>query len=95
MKCNAAQVKGVVFEMKGLKNVIYMSLALGMLFYSVPRLDFNEGLTVSTIFGIVWISMALLVIAAHLHAILGVDEEQTKARTQELVNSKAPSKSPN
>ncbi|KIL42379.1 hypothetical protein SD70_00050 [Gordoniibacillus kamchatkensis] len=61
--------------MKGLKNVIYMSVALGMLFYAVPRLDLGQGLTAPAIFGVVWICFALLVVAAHLHAILGVDEE--------------------
>jgi hypothetical protein len=70
--------------MKGLKNVILMSFALGMLIYSVPRLDFSNGFTMASIFGIVWICMALLVIAAHLHEILGVDQEQK----QELIRIK-------
>lgn len=61
--------------MKGLKNVIYMSLALGMLFYAAPRLEMGQGLTAGTIFGVVWIGLALLIVAAHLHEILGVDEE--------------------
>jgi flagellar biosynthesis protein FliR len=70
--------------MKGLKNVILMSFALGMLIYSVPQLDFSNGYTMASIFGIVWICMALLVIAAHLHEILGVDQEQK----QELIRIK-------
>lgn len=61
--------------MKGLKNVMYMSLALGMLFYAVPRLEMGQGFTVPTVFSIVWIAFALIIIAAHLHEILGVDEE--------------------
>ncbi|WP_068773520.1 hypothetical protein [Paenibacillus sp. FJAT-26967] len=61
--------------MKGLKNVIYMSLALGMLLYSVPQLNIGEGFTLPTVAGVVWICFALLVIAAHLHELLGVDEE--------------------
>jgi hypothetical protein len=60
---------------KGFKNVIYMSVALGMLFYAVPRLDIGQGITVPTIFGILWICLALVIVAAHLHEILGVDEE--------------------
>lgn len=64
--------------MKGLKNVVYMSLALGMLFYAVPRLEMGHGFTAPTIFGIVWIAFALLIVAAHLHEILGVDEETRK-----------------
>ncbi|GAA3401673.1 hypothetical protein ACFFNY_13440 [Paenibacillus hodogayensis] len=61
--------------MKEFKSVAYMSLALGMLIYAVPRLEIGHGLTWPAVFGIVWIGFALLVVAAHLHRILGVDEE--------------------
>lgn len=61
--------------MKGMKNVIYMGLALGMLFYAVPRLDLSSESIVQTVFGIVWIVFALVIIAAHLHELIGVDEE--------------------
>jgi len=64
--------------MKGLKTIIYMSVAGGMVIYAVPKLEMGQGFTLPTIFGIVWISMALLVIAAHLHQIIGVDEETKK-----------------
>ncbi|WP_326072403.1 hypothetical protein [Paenibacillus alba] len=62
--------------LKGFKNVVYMSLAIGMLFYSVPQLSFRDIGSLPMIFSMVWIAMALLVIAAHLHQILGVDEEK-------------------
>ncbi|WP_246078995.1 hypothetical protein [Paenibacillus piri] len=61
--------------MKGTKNILYMGLALGMLFYAVPRLDIGSGLTLPTVFGVVWVVFALMIIAAHLHEILGVEEE--------------------
>jgi hypothetical protein len=64
--------------MKGLKNLIYMSIAVGMLIYAVPQLEMGQGLTLPTVFGIVWIGMALLIIAAHLHQLIGVDEETKK-----------------
>ncbi|MEC0246116.1 hypothetical protein P4H65_10000 [Paenibacillus chitinolyticus] len=70
--------------MKGFKNVIFMSLALGMLLYSVPRLDIGGGFTLPTVFGAIWICFALLIIAAHLHELLGVDEETR----QEIVRVK-------
>jgi hypothetical protein len=60
---------------KGLKNVIYMSLVLGMLSYAVPRLELGQGISAGAIFGAVWIGLALLIVAAHLHEILGVDQE--------------------
>ncbi|TXK84229.1 hypothetical protein [Paenibacillus sp. N3.4] len=64
--------------MKGFKNVVLMSLAIGMLFYAIPQMDLRAAWTLPTIFSILWIMMALLVIAAHLHHILGVDEEKRK-----------------
>jgi hypothetical protein len=57
------------------KSVAYMSIALGMLIYAVPRLDLGHGFILPTIFGIVWLGFALLIVSAHLHRILGVDEE--------------------
>jgi len=63
---------------KGLKNVVFMSLALGMLIYSVPQLDFRNGSTMATVFSVIWAVLSLLVVAAHLHQILGVDEETRK-----------------
>lgn len=64
--------------MRGTKNIICMSFALGMLIYAVPQLHIGGGLTLPTMFGIVWICFALLVVAAHLHEILGVDEEERR-----------------
>ncbi|MFD0871884.1 Uncharacterised protein [Chlamydia abortus] len=61
--------------MKGFKNVIYLSLALGMLMYAVPQLEVGGGWTMATVFSIVWIGFALLIVGAQLHHILGVDEE--------------------
>ncbi|WP_281885747.1 hypothetical protein [Paenibacillus sp. YYML68] len=60
---------------KGWKNIIYMGLALGMIAYSVPKIDIGHLSAPSTIFGLVWIGFALLVVASHLHELLGVEEE--------------------
>lgn len=60
--------------MKTWKNVVYLSLALGMLIYAIPKLQIGGGLSMPTVFGILWIAFALTVIAAHLHRIIGVDE---------------------
>jgi hypothetical protein len=62
-------------DMNAWKNVIYLSAALGMLIYAVPRLYVGEGWTMPTVFSIAWIAFALIIVAAHLHAILRVDEE--------------------
>ncbi len=67
-----------MIPLKGFKNVVYMSLAVGMLFYSIPQLQFREVGSLPMIFSVIWLVMALLIIAAHLHQILGVDEEKRK-----------------
>lgn len=61
--------------MKSVYSVICLCVALGLLLYAVPRLEIGQGLTLSGIFSIVWLGMILLIIAAHLHRLLGVDEE--------------------
>jgi hypothetical protein len=66
--------------MKQWKSFAYFSLALGMLIYAVPQLDMGRGYSPPTLFGVVWIGFAMLVIASHLHHILGVDEETVRER---------------
>ncbi|ALS20853.1 MULTISPECIES: hypothetical protein [Paenibacillus] len=62
--------------MKGIKNIVFIGLTLGMLIYAVPKLK-TTGLdwSLESVFGIGWIAFALLVVAAHLHQLLGVEEE--------------------
>jgi hypothetical protein len=60
---------------KTTKHILYLSVALGMLIYAVPRLSIGEGWTLPTAFGIAWLLFALAIVASHLHAILRVDEE--------------------
>ncbi len=57
-------------------SMFYLICALGMLLYAIPRLEVGEGLSLPTIFGVIWISIALLIIAAHLRIVLRVDSEQ-------------------
>ncbi|MBP1993269.1 hypothetical protein [Paenibacillus eucommiae] len=62
--------------MRGLKHVILMGATVGMLFYLLPKLEFDIGFTAPAIFAIVWTCLALLVVAAHLHELLGVNDEK-------------------
>ncbi|MNJ66743.1 hypothetical protein D3C77_628430 [compost metagenome] len=56
-----------------------MILALGMLVYALPLISFNPGAGWLSLFGIVWAAFAFLVIGAHLHFLLGVNEEKQRA----------------
>ncbi|MCL6458682.1 MAG: hypothetical protein K6T85_11810 [Gorillibacterium sp.] len=58
-----------------------------MLIYAVPQLRIGEGWTLPTIFGILWLSFALIIIAAHLHDIIGVGEE-TRAELKKISRMK-------
>ena len=69
--------------MKMWKHVIYTALALGMLAYAAPKLAVGGGWTAETVFAAVWICFALLVIAANLHTVLGVDAE-TRERVRQV-----------
>lgn len=69
--------------MKGWKSAAYISLALGMLGYAVPRLEIGGGYSPASIFAAVWICFALLIVGAHLHDILGVEEE-TRERLRQI-----------
>lgn len=66
-------------KMKGkAKHVMYLLAALGMLFYGVTKVELNGPWNAATIFGVVWTLFALLVIAAHLNALLWMNEEKKK-----------------
>lgn len=64
-----------LWNLKGFKNILGLSTAAGLLIFAVPRLEAGQGFTAPTIFAILWIGIVLLIIAAHLHELMGVDEE--------------------
>ncbi|GLX69602.1 hypothetical protein [Paenibacillus glycanilyticus] len=65
--------------MKGkARHIIYLTAALAMLFYGVPKLELNGPWNAVTIFGVVWTLFALVVIAAHLNALLWMNEQKKK-----------------
>lgn len=64
------------------KHLLYLGLAGGMLLYAVPRLAVGEGLGAGPLFGTIWLCFALLVIAAQLHELLGVDAKKRERLRQ-------------
>lgn len=69
--------------MKGFNHWVYIVLAVGMLMFAVPQLEVGGGFAVESLFAVIWLCFALLVIAAQLHEILGVEEE-TKRRLNQI-----------
>ncbi|GAA0385717.1 hypothetical protein [Paenibacillus motobuensis] len=61
------------------KHAVYLILALAMLVYAIPLIKFQPGGGFVSWFGMVWAAFALLVIGAHLHFLLGVNEEKQRA----------------
>ncbi|WP_435921809.1 hypothetical protein [Paenibacillus sp. DYY-L-2] len=61
------------------KHAVYLILALAMLIYALPLISFDSGEIWVSVFGAVWAAFAFLVIGAHLHFILGVNEEKQRA----------------
>lgn len=66
--------------------MIYLICALGMLLYALPRLEVGDGLSLPTIFGVIWILMALLIIAAHLRIVLRVDNEKKQYKQYKQID---------
>lgn len=61
------------------KHALYLILALAMLVYALPLISFQPGAGWISLFGAVWAGFAFLVIGAHLHFILGVNEDKQRA----------------
>ncbi|NMO95505.1 hypothetical protein [Paenibacillus lemnae] len=61
------------------KHLVYLIVALGMLIYALPSISFSGGFSWTALFGAVWAGFALLVIASHLHILIGVDDAKQKA----------------
>jgi hypothetical protein len=70
--------KEMTAAVNGMKHIVYLGFALGMLIFAVPRLEAGQGLTAPTLFSAAWICIALVIIASHLHFLLGVDAEKRK-----------------
>lgn len=60
--------------MKGTGSIVSLSLILGMMIYAVPQLRIGEGFTLPSIFAVLWLLFALILVAAHLYDVIGVDQ---------------------
>ncbi|CAM3449807.1 hypothetical protein [Marinicrinis lubricantis] len=59
-------------------NYIGMIAVVAMGLYALPKLRVGEGASLPTLFAIAWLAFALIILAAHLHRLLHVDEAKQK-----------------
>ncbi|MGM0880057.1 MAG: hypothetical protein ACQEXQ_03345 [Bacillota bacterium] len=60
------------------RHLLYLLIALAMLIYALPRLELNAPWDWTSVFGLVWVGFALVVITAHVNALLLMDDEKRK-----------------
>jgi hypothetical protein len=65
----------VMFAGKG-RHVLYLLIALAMLVYALPRLELSAPWSLMSVFGLVWILFALVIVTAHVNALVMNDEKR-------------------
>lgn len=60
-----------------------IAIVLVMLFIALPTIPLREGWSLATVFGLVWAAFAILIIGAHLHRLLRVNES-TEAKLRNV-----------
>ncbi|GFN30886.1 hypothetical protein [Paenibacillus xylaniclasticus] len=56
------------------RHVLYLAIALAMVLYALPRIEFEQSWTLVTVFGVIWLAFALVIISAQLYMLFGVNE---------------------
>lgn len=59
------------------RHVVYLLIALAMLVYALPRLELDAPWSLMSVFGLVWIGFALVIVTAHVNALV-MNEEKRK-----------------
>jgi len=64
--------------MRGIRTAVGAAVIAGMIVYAVPRIEVGSGDAARDVFALAWLGFALLILAAHLHRLLAVDEEAAR-----------------
>ena len=64
-----------MFSGKG-RHILYLLIALAMLAYALPRLELSPPWNLMSVFGLVWILFALIIITAHVNALVMNDAKR-------------------
>jgi hypothetical protein len=70
------------------RHLLYLGLSVIMVVIAIPRISAGQGWSLETCFGLGWLTFAILVIAAQLHALIGLNEE-TEQRLRRIRHAKA------
>lgn len=60
------------------RHVVYLALALVMLGIGLPEMRFAAEWSAHVVFSFSWAAFVLLIVAANLYALLGMDEDTAK-----------------
>ncbi|MFC4767793.1 hypothetical protein [Effusibacillus consociatus] len=71
-------------QKQALRSFVYMGLGLAVLFYAIPQLP-EVSWSAGGVFSVVWLLFGVLIIAANLYYLIGVDKER-KRRLQHQRN---------
>jgi len=64
------------------RHVLYLAVALAMVLYALPRMEFERSWTLVTVFGVAWLAFALVIISAQLYMLFGVNEAKRRQLAQ-------------
>lgn len=60
------------------RHLLYLLIALAMLVYALPRLELAMPWSRMSVFGLVWTLFALIIVTAHVNALLFMNNEKRK-----------------
>lgn len=58
------------------RHVLYLLIALAMLVYALPRLELNAPWSLMSLFGLVWLLFASLIVIANVNALVMSEEKR-------------------
>lgn len=58
------------------RHVLYLLIAIAMLVYAFPRLELSAPWSLMSVFGLVWIVFASIIIISHVNALVMNDEKR-------------------
>ncbi|MDQ8739194.1 hypothetical protein [Paenibacillus sp. LHD-38] len=64
-----------MFSGKG-RHVLYLLIALAMLVYAFPRLELSAPWSLMSVFGLVWLAFASLIVIANVNALVMSEEKR-------------------